>query len=336
MINNLINQIKTLSNNDLSILKELINKIEFDNDVNNNSINIEQFNNNVINCKYCNSIKIHKHDKRNNKQRYKCYDCEKTFSFTTNNVLKNIHSSHYLKFNQFIECFINNLSLNRTSQICKISVKTAFNWRHKIISFLTNHFKNDKLNGLIETDEIYFKDSLKGNHKTPINRTPKKHGYNNNIKNKRGLSKDKVCITTSIDRNNNIVIDKLGYGKPDSNSLINVYQDKIINPINCKLITDGEKSYKNFASFIGVPIKTLIKYKNSRLPKIEYDKENNIKYHIQNVNNFHSQIKDVVNNKFKGVSSKYLVDYINWVKWNRLHKDDFYVMVKKLKEDLFK
>lgn len=54
-------------------------------------------------------------------------------------------------------------------------------------------------------------------------------------------------------------------------------------------------------------------------------KDGNIKYHIQNVNNFHSQIKDIINNKFKGVSIKYIFLYINWVKWLRLNKDNFYL-----------
>ena len=47
-------------------------------------------------------------------------------------------------------------------------------------------------------------------------------------------------------------------------------------------------------------------------------------------------IKDVINNKFKGVSSKYVVQCINWVKWLRLNKSEFYLMVDKLERDIIK
>lgn len=75
-------------------------------------------------CEHCESIKFHKHDKRNGKQRYKCYDCKKTFTATNN--IKYLHTSHIYKFNKFIQCAINNLSLKRTAEICGISVSCAF------------------------------------------------------------------------------------------------------------------------------------------------------------------------------------------------------------------
>lgn len=36
---------------------------------------------------------------------------------------------------------------------------------------------NDKITGLIEIDEIYFKKSSKGNHKNGLDRPSRKHGY---------------------------------------------------------------------------------------------------------------------------------------------------------------
>lgn len=68
------------------------------------------------------------------------------------------------------------------------------------------------------------------------------------------------------------------------------------------------------------------------MPIIE--NSNGVRYHIQNINNFHIQIKDIIKNKFKGVSSKYLVQDINWVKWLGLNKSEFYLMVDKLVKDL--
>lgn len=64
------------------------------------------------------------------------------------------------------------------------------------------------------------------------------------------------------------------------------------------------------------------------------ENSNGVRYHIQKINNFHSQIKNIINNKFKGVSSKYLVQYINWVKWLRLNNSEYYLMVDKLAKDI--
>ncbi len=151
------------------------------------------------------------------------------------------------------------------------------------------------------------------------------------------MSKDKVCITTAIDRTKNISADFIGFGKPNANKLINSYKNKILNPANSKVITDGDKVYCGFTKSIGCELKMLSKHNSNnhmlrKMPVIE--QFNGTKYHIQNINNFHIQIKDIINNKFKGVSSKYLLQYINWVKWLRLNKDNFYVMVKSLSNSI--
>lgn len=106
----------------------------------------------------------------------------------------------------------------------------------------------------------------------------------------------------------------LGFGKPNSSSLFNCYNNIIAEPNNSKIIVDGDRAYIGFSKQIGCDYKMLKKksgnnHMNRKIPII--NNENGTKYHIQNINNFHSQIKDIINNKFKGVSSKYLIQYIN-------------------------
>ena len=306
-VENLINLISTLSTKEVEFLKSQLNS-----NVNKNN-NIEFYTPNC--CTYCGSIKFHKHYKRNNKQRYKCYDCKKTFTSTTSTALNYLHQSHYDKFNKFIECAINNLSLKRTAEICNISVSYAFNWTHKIINYLTNKQQsNEFISGLIEMDEIYFRNSKKGNLKNGIGRKSRIHGYVPYLEDSVGLSKDKVCITTAIDRTKNISINFIGFGKPNAENLNNNYKDKIIEPNNSKVITDGDRVYLWFIKQIGCELKMLSKHNsnNHKIRKIPIiENVNGVRYYIQNINNFHSQIKDIINNKFKGVSSKYLVQYIN-------------------------
>ena len=169
-----------------------------------------------------------------------------------------------------------------------------------------------KISGLIEIDEIYFRKSNKGNFKDGIGRKPRKHGYCPGLEDSAGLSKSKICISTAIDRSKAISINFVGFGKPNAQSLFNSYKGKIINPTNSKLITDGDRAYISFSKQIGCFYKRLLKKKSNNVRKLPViQNHENIKYHIQNVNNFHSQIKDIINNKFKGVASKYLLKYIN-------------------------
>ena len=100
-------------------------------------------------------------------------------------------------------------------------------------------------------DEIYFRNSSKGNYKNGINRKPRTHGYVPYLEDRVGLSKDKICITTAIDRTKNISADFIGFGKSNVNKLINSYMNKISNPSNSKIITDGDKVYYGFTKSFG-------------------------------------------------------------------------------------
>ena len=154
-------------------------------------------------------------------------------------------------------------------------------------------------------DEIYFRNSKKGNFKNGIDRKSRRHDYVPHLEDSVGLSKDKVCIATSIDRTKNISINFIGFGKPNAQILYNNYKDKIIEPNNSKIITDGDRVYLGFTKQICCELKMLSKrnsnnHKIRKMPIIENN--NGVRYHIQNINNFHSQIKDIINNKFKGIS----------------------------------
>ena len=64
-----------------------------------------------------------------------------------------------------------------------------------------------------------------------------------------------------------------------------------MNPSNSKVITDGDKVYCGFTKSISCELKMLSKHNSNnhmlrKIPVIE--QSNGTKYHIQNINNFHS------------------------------------------------
>ena len=89
-------------------------------------------------------------------------------------------------------------SIRKIAKELKISVTTAFYWRHKILNVLKKNY-SPVLKGVVEADETYFRLSFKGQRKTfPKGRHPRKRGKAP----KRGVSKEQVCVLTAIDRVN--------------------------------------------------------------------------------------------------------------------------------------
>lgn len=86
-------------------------------------------------CPYCRSVHFIKHGFFNGIQRYKCKDCKKTFSKTTDSLW------YYSKKESniwvaFIELFLQKRTLRDCADELNISLVTAFYWRHKIMNLL--------------------------------------------------------------------------------------------------------------------------------------------------------------------------------------------------------
>ena len=100
-------------------------------------------------CPYCNSNKIKKNGKALGKYpQFKCNNCGKNYSTKTNTIFYYTHKSIKL-WKKYIELFSQGLALRKIVAELdnKISLPTAFYWRHKIIKVLSNNNNNNTLNG---------------------------------------------------------------------------------------------------------------------------------------------------------------------------------------------
>lgn len=84
-----------------------------------------------IQCPYCSSIKIIKNGFRDNKQRYICKECNKSFVQCTKTITER-SKIDLEKWELFIECMCNQMSIRKAAQICGIHRNTAFLWKKKI------------------------------------------------------------------------------------------------------------------------------------------------------------------------------------------------------------
>jgi transposase-like protein len=314
-----LNYLLELSNSDKEqIISELSRDIR-------KSVSDDRFSEVSINnclCPHCKSNNIIKRGIHKNNQKFYCKSCFKRFSLKTNSIFFHTHKNIELWY-QYMDLMTKKYTLREIVKELKgkISLPTAQLWRHKILSAITS-LKSEKLNGIIEADETYFRESQKGYRN--LTREKRKSGKSKltyhqlcafygitqeeyKLTNrKRGLSNDQVCVLTAMDRSKNIFGKPMGYGKMKprwTSDLNKVVENK------STLITDGEISYNKIKS---------VKHK-----KFVGGLSNDKTYNLGRIDQLHTSMKGLINIRFKGVATKYLDNYVNYVKILKQDKNIF-------------
>ncbi|MDM5221098.1 IS1595 family transposase [Peribacillus sp. NJ11] len=250
-----------------------------------------------IGCVHCGSTSVKRNGKYRSRQRYLCKDCNKTFNDMTNTPFSG--SKYPEKWVSYIELMVEGYTLPKIAKRLKIHISTAFYWRHKILNALGSlGFK--QLEGIVESDETFFRESLKGRRE--INhRKAKKRGEKDK---KRGISNLKVAVVVAQDRNGNMIARKAGTGRVKAEE-IDAVIGEFIHP-SALLCTDTATNYKKFAKIKGLLHETINERQKQRVKKGIY--------HIQHVNNFHHRLKGWME-RFQGVGTYYLDNYLYWFRW---------------------
>ncbi len=287
-VQHILELIKDFSDEEMVLLKREINMIK------NSTTEIERKKSNT--CPNCGSLAVKKHGKYKTGHRFKCQSCTKTYNNNTRTPLSGIHFSQ--KMSDFAtDMSSGGTSLRKISDSLGISLKTAFDWRHKILKGYSKS-PSQKLKGLAEADETFFLYSEKGNRAVSDRRPPRKRGGKAN---KRGISNEQVPVIFGCDRNGEMLI---GVGKRGRISLKDI--EKVLagrietGTIFC---TDSHSSFKAFAKAYKLQYQPVNISSGHRVVKKVY--------HIQHVNSAHTQMKKWIN-RFQGVSTKYLDNYMKW------------------------
>ena len=156
-----------------------------------------------------------------------------------------------------------------------------------------------QLDGIVEADETFFPVSYKGNHKNSKTFTmPREARHHGHKVTKRGLSNEQVCIPCAVNRKRLSVARVGKLAKVNYDCIEKVFNNQIKE--NTILCTDGEKSYRRFSM-----------EHNYHLIQLENGRSKRGIYHIQHINNYHSQLKGFLY-RFHGVATKYLNNYLVW------------------------
>ncbi len=255
----------------------------------------------VIYCPKCGSFHLVKNGKAKGHQRFICADCQTHFTEYRNTIF-NLTKKNIQLWRSYIKMMFDGYTIKQIANELHICIQTSFRWRHKILSVLENKFMNDTLSGIVEVDETLILFSHKGQKFDGVK--GRKRGGRAT---KRGQPNQQKGILVAIDRKKNVISEIYGDGKISTQEIRDILNGRIKK--KSILVTDGCSAYDKFAN-----------ENNFELVKIGEERKQGI-YHINNVNNYHSLLKEFLRG-FKGISTKYLHKYLAWYKFVNQKKND--------------
>ena len=263
-----------------------------------------------IACIHCGSVDIRKHGKKNNRQRYFCKDCGKTFTNSTGSVM--FHSRLSIEqWKELLRGIVENLSVREIAKNIGTSPTTVWYNKQKVCNALMSLYgKQDGFVDIAECDEYYTTLSFKGKRDpnffiNTLGRMPRhhrtyqekveylmKHGFWAELQDTpeklemllessdtymRGISNDQTCILTCRDRNANLYINQACIGRLETADVKKHLGGRFAD--DAILVTDSHNAYNGFASDERV-----------QLEQIESGKHSKGAYNLGRINALHSRL----------------------------------------------
>ena len=248
-------------------------------------------------CRHCGSFGVVRNGTRNGLQRVLCHDCHRTSNAATGTPLSRL--KHKEKFVAYAKCMQQGLSIREAAETVEVCRDTAFRWRHRFLKNVQDH-QPTAITGILEVDETYFRESQKGSRK--LTRPARKRG--GKAKGRGRFSKDWVPVLVGRARGQPQTVDRV-LAKVNGAEVTDALKDavKAGETIVC---TDGHSAFLHLQRTLGVQTKSFVaSYACPGLDKV---------YHVQSANNYHERLKTWIQRKLRGVATKYLPNYLAWMR----------------------
>lgn len=270
-----------------------------------------------LGCPHCKALSTVKNGHSRGLQRYRCLACHRTFNAATNTPLSRLRNKE--RFFQVGECLVKGATLKQCAKELGIAESTAHRLRHRFLSSVVGH-QPKELTGLVEADETYFRESQKGSRKliargtTALARGARNRGGKPRSAGKLGKAasrKDLVPVLVGRLRGQLHVADKvlLAMNKPQAMDALKDW----VGP-DTLLCTDGSGTLRQAAAELGIASK--------HVPVSSEGRVTEHIYHVQSVNRYHEVLKTWINRELRGVSTKYLPNYLAWMRLQQWFKGD--------------
>lgn len=243
-------------------------------------------------CPYCQGRQVVLWGKRNQVQRYRCKQCRKLFNDLTGTPMARSKLLH--KWPKAAAAMQRSLTIRETAQFLNVCVDTAFRWRHRMLTGVSDAHGQVILRGLVEIDEACFRYSEKGAR--GLRRKPRKRGDTLLV---RGRSKGLVYAVVARNRMNetrSFLLARMS-GRTLAKEAGSALSREIV------LCSDSWRSYRSLALQLGM--------KHVSLRASRGQKRVHGVYHIQSVISYLGRLQTWIR-RFKGVATKYLLNYLVW------------------------
>jgi transposase-like protein len=238
-------------------------------------------------CPHCGSRNFVKHGRTSlGRQRYRCWECRKTFSETTGTPF--MYSKKTLKtWAGYLLCMEGRLTLRSISKLLGMNLSTAFSWRHKILN--ASGTKTDViLTGTIEVCEFCIRENFKGSRNINPQFFDAKSRY-------------LIVLLSCCDSNGNILFRTAA--RKGSRRLLYEEISEMLSPVikDCKIfVSSRNMAFTSFAKqqrlIYSMPYSPGLRLEGVTLKNAEIQSRG-----------FLGFLK-----RFRSVASKYLSHYINW------------------------
>ena len=270
-----------------------------------------------LGCPHCAAQSTVKNGRSAGLQRYCCRSCGKFFNAATNTPLSRLRNKE--RFFQMGECLRKGLTLKECAKELGVDESTALRLRHRFLSAVVTH-QPKELTGLVEADETYFRELQKGSRKliargtTSLVRKARSRGGKPKSLSKLGKSasrKDLVPVLVGRLRGQPHVADMVLQAMNKSQAVDAL---KSWTGPDTFLCTDGSGTLQQAAAELHLASKHVpVSCPSSGKEQI---------YHVQSVNRYHEVLKTWINRELRGVSTKYLPNYLAWMRMRQWFKDD--------------
>lgn len=255
-------------------------------------------------CPHCNSFKFTKNGFSRGLQRYRCNACLRTFNAATNTPLSRLRSKE--QFFQQGECLMKGLTIRAAAQEMGVAVSTAFRRRHRFLEAVVGH-QPKGVAGIFEADETYFREAQKGSRN--LTRKARKRG-GKAIKDK-GSKRDLVPVLVGRLRGQPHVADQ-------ALTAMTIVEatDALRGVVGTETLMciDGSAALRGAAKSLGAAFHSVaVSYGPRVVDGV---------YHVQSVNSYHQRLKTWINRDLRGVSTKYMPNYLAWMRVAEWYKGD--------------
>ena len=259
----------------------------------------------VTACPSCGSIGVVRkgHD-RDGIQRWMCKDRHRTFRNTPDTAIMRLKLRPAV-WMKYLECFVDCLALRECAKRCKVSLRTAWLMRMRLIESIKRHLPKflAGAGASVQLDETYLRESFKGNHTRGKFRLPREARHRGTPASKRGLSREQICVMSGVTDDDSAFLIMSGRGVISKARAIAALDGRLAK--GALAVTDQASAYPGATEALGVALT-----------------QTDAKGHaINRVNTLHSQLDGFLAG-FKGVSTKRLGEYLTWFLWRRTYRQD--------------